>query len=100
MFNLPATEQYSRTREGATSGFLTNMFVGLMTAHGEAKWQKRLLWYGVSSGDRKGFNESVRRIEEWDFDRIIPCHGDVIEKGGKGIFQNIFEWHLKGGHSK
>ena len=99
MFNLPATEQYSRTNEGATSGFLTNMFVGLMTAHGEAKWQKRFLWYGVSSGDRKGFNESVRRIEEWDFDRIIPCHGDVLEKGGKGIFQNIFEWHLKGGHS-
>ena len=97
MFNLPATEQYSRTKEGATSGLLTRMFVGLMGTAGEAKWQKRFLWYGASSGDRKGFNESVGRIEKWDFDRIIPCHGDVIETGGKGVFQKVFEWHLKAG---
>ena len=94
MFNLPATEQYSRTKEGAESGFLTKMFVGLMSAEGSAKWQKRFLWYVASSKDREGFNKSIRKINGWDFEKIIPCHGDVIESGAKGIFQNVMEWHL------
>ena len=95
MFNLPATEQYSRTKEGANGGILNRMFTGLMSAEGTAKWQKRFLWYAASSGDREGFNKSVRRIENWDFDRIVPCHGDVIESGGKEVFRKVMEWHLK-----
>lgn len=94
MFNLPATEQYSKTREGATSGMLTKLFVGLMSAEGTALWQKRFLWYAASAKDRPGFNKSIRKIDTWDFQRIIPCHGDVIESGAKGIFKNVFEWHL------
>ena len=42
-----------------------------------------------------GFAECAKSIEKWDFDRIIPCHGDVIESDGKGIFQKIMAWHLK-----
>lgn len=38
----------------------------------------------------------MNRINQWDFDRVIPCHGDVIETGAKGIFQNVFEWFLDG----
>jgi hypothetical protein len=37
----------------------------------------------------------MARIEKWDFDRIIPAHGDVIETSGKSIFSKIFEWHLQ-----
>ncbi|KAK3166917.1 hypothetical protein OEA41_010042 [Lepraria neglecta] len=94
MFNLPAHEQFSRTGEDPTSGVLTKLFIGLQNTVGAAKWQKRFLWYVASSGDRKGFNQSAAKIASWDFDRIIPCHGDVIETGGKGIFQKVFEWHL------
>ena len=94
MFNLPAKEQYSRTGEDPTSGILNKMFIGLQTTKGAATWQKRFLWYAASAGDRQGFNQSVRKIASWDFERIIPCHGDVIESGGKGIFKKIFEWHL------
>ena len=96
MFNLPATEQYSRVEGGATGGILNRLFVGLMSAQGRAIWQKRFLWYAASAGDRKGFNDSIKRIDAWDFDRIVPCHGDVIESGGKDIFRNVMEWHLKG----
>ncbi|KAI9812760.1 MAG: hypothetical protein M1827_004516 [Pycnora praestabilis] len=98
LFNLPATEQYSRSGETATSGFLTRLFVGLMSAQGPATWQKRFLWYAASASDRNSFNESARRIDKFDFDRIIPCHGDVIESNGKGIFRNVYEWHLNGKH--
>ncbi|KAF2270082.1 hypothetical protein CC78DRAFT_452110 [Lojkania enalia] len=92
LFNLPATEQFSKTGENSTSGILTKIFCALNGTKGNA--QKRLIWYGTSSGDRKGFSASISRIDKWDFDRIIPCHGDVIENGGKGIFQRIMEWHL------
>jgi len=94
IFNLPATEQYSKTGTPANTGFLTKLFIGVMNTKGAATWQKRLLWYGGSKADRKGFNESIARIDKWDFERIIPCHGDVIEGNGKSIFETVMEWHL------
>ena len=96
MFNLPAKEQFSKTGEDPTSGVLTKLFIGMQNTVGPATWQKRFLWYIASSGDRKGFNESAKKIASWDFDKIIPCHGDVIETGGKDIFKKVFEWHLQG----
>ncbi|KAI4136259.1 MAG: hypothetical protein LQ341_005741 [Variospora aurantia] len=96
MFNLPAHEQYSRTGEKATDGILTRFFTGFQNTVGAATWQKRFLWYVASAQDRKGFNESARRINGWDFEKIIPCHGDVIESGGHDIFRKIFAWHLEG----
>lgn len=98
MFNLPASEQHSRTPGGAasaSSGFFTRSMIAVSNTQGAAMGQKRLLWYGVSSGDRQGFAQSVSRIAKWDFDRIIPCHGDVIESGGRGIFEKVMEWHLQ-----
>lgn len=93
MWNLPAYEQYSKIGDSPVTGFLTKLFNGLQNTTGTAIWQKRFLWY-VSAKDKPAFNQSVKRIASWDFDRIIPCHGDVIETGGKGIFQKVFEWHL------
>ena len=95
MFNLPATEQYSKTGESPTSGILTRLFIGMQNTMGPATWQKRFLWYIASAGDRSGFAQSVKRINGWGFERIIPCHGDVIETGGKGIFQKVMAWHLQ-----
>ena len=92
VFNLPATEQFSRSGVSATSGLLTKLFGGVMHLRGDAVWQKRALWYGVASKDRKGFAESVARIGKWDFDRIVPCHGDVIETGGKDKFVGLMSW--------
>ena len=79
LFNLPATEQMSKTGESAQSGLLTKLMCGINHTRGSAVWQKRFLWYGVSAGDRPAFNRSIERIDKWDFNRIIPCHGDVIE---------------------
>jgi hypothetical protein len=96
LFNLPATEQYSRTGEDANSGMFTKLFGSLQHTRGSAIWQKRMLWYAISAGDREGFNKSVRKIDGWGFENIVPCHGDVIVGDGKGIFAKVFEWHLKG----
>jgi hypothetical protein len=94
LFNLPATEQFSKSGENPSSGIFTKLFVGVMNTNGPATWQKRALWL-QSAEDRPAFNQSMAKIQKWDFDRIIPCHGDVIETGGKGIFEKISEWHLQ-----
>jgi hypothetical protein len=94
LFNLPATEQFSRTGVDASSGILTRIFGAMQSTKGSAIWQKRTIWYGISRGDRKGFNASVARINQWGFERIVPCHGDVIESGGKGVWEKVFGWHL------
>lgn len=100
IFNLPAKEQYSRTGESPSSGIFTKLFAPLISANPPpATWHKRFVWH-VTATDRKSVGESVARINKWDFDRIIPCHGDVIETGGKAVFQNVFEWFLEGKNKK
>ncbi|USW54473.1 Putative ribonuclease Z/Hydroxyacylglutathione hydrolase [Septoria linicola] len=95
LFNLPATEQFSKSGVDATSGVFTKLFNFLQNTRGDAMAQRRVLWYGLAS-PRPEFNGSIKRINAWSFDRIIPCHGDVIESGGKGIFEKIMAWHLDG----
>ncbi|EFQ26779.1 uncharacterized protein GLRG_02599 [Colletotrichum graminicola M1.001] len=102
LFNLPPTEQYSRAPEAerdTSSGLANRLFGGLQTTQGDLRWTRRFQWYLISSKDRTAFNESIRRIDAWDFDTIVPCHGDVIQGDGKERFRNVFEWHLAG-HKK
>ncbi|KAF2634609.1 hypothetical protein P280DRAFT_413423 [Massarina eburnea CBS 473.64] len=93
LFNYPSTEQFSKTGVDPTSGILTKLF-GAVT-NTQSVWQKRFIWYGISSGDRQGFAQSVARINQWDFERMIPCHGDVVETEAKSVFQRVFDWHLE-----
>lgn len=95
-FNLPATEQYSRVPEADKPkiGLIAKVFMSAQTVEGNG--QRRLLWHAISRGNRTGFNESVQRIDSWDFDIVIPCHGDTIVKDGKKVFEQVMEWHLKG----
>ncbi|PGH03124.1 hypothetical protein AJ79_07451 [Helicocarpus griseus UAMH5409] len=95
VFNLPATEQFSKSGESATQGLLTKIFSCFQSTKPPATGQKRFIWYVLSASDRRGFAQSAAAIDKWDFDRIIPCHGDVIEGGGKAIFRNLFEWNLE-----
>lgn len=95
LFNLPAREQYSKTGEDATSGILTKLVQPLLSTAPPATMQKRFAWYILSKEDRGAFTESIRRIDKWEFNRLIPCHGDVIESGAKGVFRTVFEWFLQ-----
>lgn len=97
MFNLPADEQYSKCPASEKkAGFLAKMFMSMQTTEGEAKGQKRLLWYMLSAGSRASFNASIQRIAAWDFDTLIPCHGETIVGDGKQVFEKVFAWHLHG----
>ncbi|KAL2807759.1 hypothetical protein BJX63DRAFT_60931 [Aspergillus granulosus] len=89
VLNLPATEQYSRTGESATSGLLNKLLKPLASTEMSAFWQKKFVWHVAAMSDRKGFSASVQRIMAWEFNRIIPCHGDVIENDGRQIFHTV-----------
>src|SRR5262249_35995022 len=40
--------------------------------------------------DRQAARRSVERILQWDFDRIIVTHGDILETGGRERFAAAF----------
>jgi hypothetical protein len=42
--------------------------------------------------DRKAARESVAKILEWDFDRVIVTHGDVLESGGRKKFADAYSY--------
>ena len=95
IMNLPATEQFSKSNDSAETGLPTKMMNSIFTTRGNALGHARFVWYAASVADRAGFGASVAKIDQWDFDRIIPCHGDVIESGGKQIFRNVMQMFLK-----
>lgn len=99
LFNLPAREQYSKTREGP-SGLLTKIANTFMSATPPATLQKRFVWYILASADRQAFIRSMKRIDGWDFNRLVPCHGDVVESGGKGVFRTVMEWFVEADRMK
>lgn len=45
--------------------------------------------------DRKAARRSVERILEWDFNRVLPGHGEIVETGGKDKFKRDFAWLLR-----
>jgi hypothetical protein len=36
----------------------------------------------------------VKTVADWDFQRIIPCHGDVIETGAKQAWLDAYKVYL------
>jgi glyoxylase-like metal-dependent hydrolase (beta-lactamase superfamily II) len=45
--------------------------------------------------ERAAARRSVERILEWDFDRILPGHGEIVSSGGKEAFARAFAWLLR-----
>ncbi len=46
------------------------------------------------SRDKVAVEASVRQVLAWDFDRVIPGHGSILETGGKAQFKAGYEWFL------
>ncbi|CAL1708834.1 unnamed protein product [Somion occarium] len=87
LLNLPPTEQYSKT---GTSGRIP-LLGGVVNPWGYL--HKRMVW---STGvDKAAMKRDATTVAGWDFERIIPCHGDVIEKDGKKAWTSAYEWYLK-----
>jgi hypothetical protein len=45
--------------------------------------------------DRAAARESARKVFAWDFDRVVLCHGDVVDTGAKKKLEPEFAWLLE-----
>ncbi|KAF8316784.1 hypothetical protein DL93DRAFT_2165911 [Clavulina sp. PMI_390] len=87
MMNLPPTEQYSKTNSTGKLPFVGD-FISPWT-----NLQKRFLW---SLGlDKEAMKRDAKTVAGWDFTRVIPCHGNVIEEKGKEAWREAYKWYLE-----
>ncbi len=49
----------------------------------------------IVTRDRAAARASIERILDWDFDRLIPSHGEVFESGAKPAFREAWAWLLE-----
>jgi len=50
---------------------------------------------GFMIKDKQNFALFIERVLDWDFERIIVTHGDIIETNAKQIFSNLCNRFLK-----
>ena len=58
---------------------------GMLGHFGPSRLARRLFFR-----DHGSLRSSVDRILEWDFDRVIMAHGEVLESGGHSLLEEAF----------
>ncbi|KAJ6616436.1 hypothetical protein B0H10DRAFT_2036995 [Mycena sp. CBHHK59/15] len=86
LFNLPCTEQYSKTNSSGAVPLLGKM--------GPSSWLHTKFATAMGE-DKAAMKRDVKTVADWNFSRIIPCHGDVIEKDGKKAWLDAYGAYLK-----
>lgn len=51
--------------------------------------------FRASVTNPEAMRASVERILDWEFDRVVVGHGDVVWSDGKAAFRNAFDWLLE-----
>jgi hypothetical protein len=92
LMNLPAKEQYG-PGTSADQGLFSREFA--KRAHPRAIFFRRLLYY-VACVDFALMRRDTKRVAEWDMQRIIPCHGEIIESDADEAWREVYQWFLQG----
>jgi hypothetical protein len=66
-----------------------------MYAHPRSIWFRRLIYY-IAAVDYSLMRRDAKRVAEWDIERIVPCHGDIIDGGGNEAWTSAYEWFMHG----
>ncbi|KAG8941816.1 hypothetical protein FRC03_003933 [Tulasnella sp. 419] len=86
LFNLPAREQYSKAGGLGWAIFKNGQLSPYKDSH------KHFVW--SLGADPEAMRKHSKIVADWDFDKIIMCHGDVIEKDGKAAWREAYKWWL------
>ena len=73
-------------------GFGTRLFLRINGALG--KFGPSRLAKSFFFSDHAEVGRAVSRILEWDFDRVILAHGEVLESGGPAALREAYGWLL------
>jgi hypothetical protein len=79
-FNFDETNRFAVRLAGWIGGSYKNLSPSRLE-----KWGTR---------DKDAVEASVKEVLKWDFDRVIPGHGSIVETGGKEAYKSGFEWFL------
>jgi len=90
VFNQPCTEQYSIVGGSGKVPILG----AILTPY--SSQSKKFLWKSVKPDGFDAMKNDAVAVAEWDFERIIPCHGDVIETDAKSAWNEALKWHIEG----
>ncbi len=90
MFNLPANVQYAKSNASATS-LPTRLFTSLLTP---GSGIHQFFLKHAFSTDATAMARDAKAVSMWNFDRIIPCHGDIVASGGKQLWLKAFAVYL------
>ncbi|KAF9069480.1 hypothetical protein BDP27DRAFT_718995 [Rhodocollybia butyracea] len=89
LFNLPPTEQYSKSTSSGRIPLVGN----LVGNFGPFSWFHSRFTASMDE-DTKAMKRDVNTVTSWDFTRIIPCHGDVIELKAKEAWKAAYKSYL------
>ncbi|KAI9611473.1 hypothetical protein H4Q26_008423 [Puccinia striiformis f. sp. tritici PST-130] len=79
---------YSKSKELASN--FTSWFGTLSP---DSKIHQRFV-YNLAATNKTSMAHSAYKVDQWDFDRIIPCHGDVIDTGGKEAWRKTYSLYF------
>ena len=48
----------------------------------------------LAIGDKQKVKNSIQKVLEWDFERVIVAHGSIVENQGKEKLKKGYEWAL------
>jgi len=83
LFNLPGHEQYSKS-----SSFLGHLGLFNILSPGSSTHHSMT---NSLAKDKEAMKRDAKIVAAWDFERIIPCHGDVIEVHGKKAWTDTYK---------
>ena len=69
--------------------FGTRLYLMAAGLHGHVGWSRFLR---PAYRDRRAARQSIDRLLELDFDRIVLAHGQVLEHGGPAAVREAFRW--------
>ncbi len=77
----------------APAGLITRLFLRINGALG--RFGPSRLGRSYFFEDKAAMRPSVERLLEWDFDRVIVSHGEVLESGGPAAMRDAYAWLLR-----
>ena len=73
-------------------GFMSNVVFSMMGVNGRLAQSRA---WRMAVRDRAAAAHSAARVMEWDFARLVPCHGDVVETDAKDRVREALRWMLR-----
>lgn len=85
---------------------LTDLLENVGDQSGDVDWMLRFWWkavfhmwnhpkpapeYQVGYKDKPAVRRSLERILEWDFERVVIAHGDLVEAGARELVKKAWE---------